>query len=62
MFLGLHPFNHLVFLVAGENRYLGLQDHRAAVELFGHEVHRGAVFAVTVVDGLPVGVQPRVFW
>ncbi len=56
----MYPGRHLLGRVPFEDGDARLQDHRAAVELFGDEVDAGAVFVVTGVDGALVGVQPLV--
>ena len=37
-----------------------LEDHRAAVELFGDEVDAGAVLVITGLDGALVGADPGI--
>ena len=60
MFLGLNPRRHLIFAVASEDRHLGLQDNRTAVQLISDEVHRGPMFLITVFQHLTMSMQARI--
>ena len=61
MLLHLDPGGDLVCTVPFEDGDPCLEDHRAAVELFGDEVDAGAVLVITGLDGALVGVQTLVF-
>ena len=57
----MHSIGQLVDAFVGFNRQAGLYGHRAAVELFGNEVHAATMFLVAGVECPAVGIQSLVF-
>ncbi|KEP73746.1 hypothetical protein HR12_39105 [Microbacterium sp. SUBG005] len=57
MFLRLHTFGHVVFVVAVKDRYFCLQNDRTAVQLVGDEMHGGTMLLIAVFQHLTMGVQ-----